>query len=228
MSTSDLASLASSSALNTTAATTSKATGTTATSNADSEQRFLKLLVTQLNNQDPLNPMQNAELTSQLAQMSTVSGIEKMNATLSSLMSQGTSSQVLQAASLIGTTVLAPGGSVKAGEGATPFAVDLAAAASKVTMTVTDAAGSVVRTTDLGAMAQGVNALRWDGMDNNGAAVAAGAYQVQFTAANGSNAVAATALTFGQVGSVKQGSSGVALDLADGRSASLADVRNIL
>ena len=208
--------------------TAATATATTGTSNADSEKRFLKLLVTQLNNQDPLNPMDNAELTSQLAQMSTVSGIEQLNATLSGLVSQTGSNQVLQAASLIGTTVLAPGGSVKAGEGATPFAVDLAAAASKVTMTVTDAAGTVVRTTDLGAMAQGVNALRWDGMDNNGAAVAAGAYQVQFTAANGSNAVAATALTFGQVGSVKQGSSGVALDLADGRSASLADVRNIL
>lgn len=227
MSTSDLASLASSSALNTTTAS-STATGTTATSNADSEQRFLKLLVTQLNNQDPLNPMQNAELTSQLAQMSTVSGIEKMNTTLSSLMSQTTSSQVMQAASLIGTTVLAPGSSVTAGEGATPFAVELAAGASKVTMTITDAAGTVVRTTDLGAMAQGVNALRWDGMDNTGAAVAAGSYQVQFSAASGSNAVGATALTFGQVGSVKQGSAGVALDLADGRSASLSDVRNIL
>lgn len=48
-------------------------------SSADGEQRFLKLLVTQLNNQDPLNPLDNAELTSQLAQMSTVSGIEKLN-----------------------------------------------------------------------------------------------------------------------------------------------------
>src|SRR6187402_1594564 len=73
---------------------------------ADSEQRFLKLLVTQLNNQDPLNPMENAELTSQLAQMSTVSGIEKLNSTLSGLVSQTGSNQVLQAASLIGYNVL--------------------------------------------------------------------------------------------------------------------------
>ena len=80
-----------------------------AVSAADTEQRFLKLLVTQLNNQDPLNPMDNAELTSQLAQMSTVSGIEKLNATVSSLAAQSGASQVLQSASLIGYNVLSPG-----------------------------------------------------------------------------------------------------------------------
>ena len=83
--------------------------GNSSTSNVDSEQRFLKLLVTQLNNQDPLNPMQNAELTSQLAQMSTVSGIEKLNSTLSGLVNQTGSNQLLQATSLIGQNVLSPG-----------------------------------------------------------------------------------------------------------------------
>lgn len=78
-------------------------------SSADSEQRFLKLLVTQLGNQDPLNPLDNAQLTSQLAQMSTVSGIEKLNAALSSLVSQSAASQVLQSASLIGRSVQASG-----------------------------------------------------------------------------------------------------------------------
>ena len=78
-------------------------------SSADGEQRFLRLLVTQLGNQDPLNPLDNAQLTSQLAQMSTVSGIEKLNAAFSSLVSQSAASQVLQSASLIGRSVLAPG-----------------------------------------------------------------------------------------------------------------------
>src|SRR6187402_536779 len=76
---------------------------------ADSEQRFLKLLVTQLNNQDPLNPLDNAQLTSQLAQMSTVSGIEKLNGAVQSLLAQSGSGQVLQSAALIGRTVLVPG-----------------------------------------------------------------------------------------------------------------------
>ncbi|MDP9902275.1 flagellar hook assembly protein FlgD [Variovorax ginsengisoli] len=226
--TTNLASLASSAALNTTSSTASATAGTSSTSNADSEQRFLKLLVTQLNNQDPLNPMQNAELTSQLAQMSTVSGIEKMNTTLSGLMSQGSASQVLQAASLIGTNVLAPGNTLTAGSGTAPFAVDLAAAAAQVKVTITDAAGTAVRTYDAGAMAQGVHGLTWDGKDDSGAAVAAGNYQVQVTAANGSAGVASTALTVGQVNSVKQGATGVSLDLGGGRTASLSDVRNIL
>ena len=78
MSTSALSSLGS-------AVDTASANGTTTTA-ADGEQRFLKLLVTQLNNQDPLNPLDNAQLTSQLAQMSTVTGIEKLNTALQSLM----------------------------------------------------------------------------------------------------------------------------------------------
>ncbi len=76
---------------------------------ADGEQRFLKLLVTQLNNQDPLNPLDNAQLTSQLAQMSTVSGIEKLNAAFSQLVAQSAAGQVLQAAHLIGRQVMLPG-----------------------------------------------------------------------------------------------------------------------
>ena len=76
---------------------------------AEGEQRFLRLLVTQLGNQDPLNPLDNAQLTSQLAQMSTVSGIEKLNAAFSALVAQSASSQVLQSASLIGRSVMLPG-----------------------------------------------------------------------------------------------------------------------
>ncbi len=93
----------------------SQALGSTA-SGAEGEQRFLKLLVTQLNNQDPLNPLDNAQLTSQLAQMSTVSGIEKLNGALASLLAQSSASQVLQSAALIGRDVQV------AGSGDTPAA----------------------------------------------------------------------------------------------------------
>ena len=112
------------------AATAASSAGNT--SEVDSEQRFLKLLVTQLNNQDPLNPMENAELTSQLAQMSTVSGIERLNTALNGLVNQTGANQVLQAASLIGYNVLSPGNTIgttepKAGEepAAVPVGVEL-------------------------------------------------------------------------------------------------------
>lgn len=213
----------------------SAAASTASVSNDDSEQRFLKLLVTQLNNQDPLNPMQNAELTSQLAQMSTVSGIEKLNSTLSGLVSQTGSNQVLQAASLIGYHVLSPGNTLTTttpAEGADPtpqaFAVQLPGTAADVQIKIVDATGKTVRTLSPGAMTEGVNAVTWDGKDDAGNAVPAGSYQFTVAASNGGVAVDATALTSAQVAAVKQGTSGVTLELASGNSISLSDVRMFL
>jgi flagellar basal-body rod modification protein FlgD len=126
----------------------SSATGNTVSSQ-DNEQRFLKLLVTQLNNQDPLNPMQNAELTSQLAQMSTVTGIEKLNTTLSGLVNQTGANQLLQATSLIGYNVLSPGDILttkKPDEGKDPatqaFGVELPGTAADVTIKIVDDKGN--------------------------------------------------------------------------------------
>ena len=213
----------------------SAAASTASVSNSDSEQRFLKLLVTQLINQDPLNPMENAELTSQLAQMSTVSGIEKLNSTLSGLVSQTGSNQVLQAASLIGYNVLSPGNTLatkdpEAGKdpAAQAFAVQLPGTAAEVEIKIVDASGKTVRTIEAGGMTEGVNAVTWDGKDDAGNAVPAGSYKFTVAASNGGTAVEATALTFAQVAAVKQGASGVTLELASGQSIALSDVRMFL
>lgn len=213
----------------------SAAASTASVSGNDNEQRFLKLLVAQLNNQDPLNPMQNAELTSQLAQMSTVSGIEKLNSTLSGLVSQTGSNQVLQAASLIGSHVLSPGNTLTtttpaSGADPTPqaFGVELPGSAADVQIKIVDASGKTVRTIDAGSMNSGVNAVTWDGKDDQGNAVPAGSYTFTVAAANGSTAVSSTALTFAQVAAVKQGTSGVMLELASGQSIGLSDVRMYL
>ena len=222
---------------------TSSITGQNATSaatssnvsNEDSEQRFLKLLVTQLNNQDPLNPMENAELTSQLAQMSTVSGIEKLNSTLSGLVNQTSSNQLLQATSLIGYNVLSPGDTLTTKtpeEGKEPasqaFAVELPGTASDVDIKIVDGTGKVVRTISAGSMTEGVNAVTWDGKDDTGAVVPAGAYRFTVEATNGSATVEATSLTFSQVAAVKQGTNGVSLELMTGNNISLSDVRLFL
>ncbi len=211
------------------------ATSNNSVSSADSEQRFLKLLVTQLNNQDPLNPMQNAELTSQLAQMSTVTGIEKLNSTLSGLVNQTGSNQVLQSAALIGYNVLSPGETLttkKPEDGKDPatqaFAVELPGTAANVDIKIVDASGNVVRTISAGAMKEGVNAVTWDGKDDTGNAVAEGTYRFTVDATNGSTAVKATSLTFSQVAAVKQGTDGVTLELASGNNIGLSDVRLFL
>ena len=222
------------------AAAAAAASGPAGTSNAASEQRFLKLLVTQLNNQDPLNPMENAELTSQLAQMSTVSGIEQLNATLKGLVSQSDASQVLQAASLIGYAVLSPGNALSlemVEDKATgvktikevPFAVELPAkGATDVTVTITDASGNKVRTMELGALPEGANGAKWDGKNDAGEALPEGHYQFSVTATGAGAPVTANALTFTQVSAVKQGSNGVTLDLSTGKSIALSDVRMFL
>jgi flagellar basal-body rod modification protein FlgD len=198
-------------------------------SSADGEQRFLKLLVTQLNNQDPLNPLDNAELTSQLAQMSTVSGIERLNTAFQSLLAQSGSSQVLQSASLIGRSVLVPGTGLELKQGAAvPFAVELPQGADSVKVTVTNAAGNTVRSFDLGALPPGVKTLSWDGMSDDGAKLADGAYTVSVAAYSADSRVMAGALTYAGVASVSQGGNGVALDLGGGRKAALSEVRLIL
>ncbi|MBO9515601.1 MAG: flagellar hook assembly protein FlgD [Variovorax sp.] len=213
----------------------SAAASTASVSSSDNEQRFLKLLVAQLNNQDPLNPMENAELTSQLAQMSTVSGIEKLNSTLEGLVNQTGSNQALQAASLIGYHVLSPGNTIHTSapaEGEDPkpqaFGVELPGTAADVQIKIVDGTGKTVRTIDAGSMNQGVNAVTWDGKDDAGNVVPAGAYSFTVAATNGGNTVPSTALTFAQVAAVKQGASGLTLELVDGTSIGLSDVRMYL
>jgi flagellar basal-body rod modification protein FlgD len=196
---------------------------------AESEQRFLKLLVAQLNNQDPMNPLDNAQLTSQLAQMSTVTGIEKLNTAFASLLAQSGSSQVLQAASLIGRSVLVPGKDLTIKEGgAASFGVDRPAAATSVKASITNSAGHVVRSFDLGAMPQGVQTLSWDGKGDDAAVVADGVYKLNIQATGGGANVAAVALTYANVNSVAQGPNGVALDLTSGNKVNFSDIRQIL
>ena len=100
---------------------TSRNTGSNEVNTAeDAQSRFLKLLVTQLKNQDPLNPLDNAQMTSQLAQMSTVSGIEKLNSTLSGLVDSLGNSQTMQASAMIGKKVLVPGNKMLLNAGIKP------------------------------------------------------------------------------------------------------------
>src|SRR5438045_7853032 len=89
------------------------APATTATDDPGSSDRFLKLLVTQLQNQDPLNPMDNAQVTSQMAQINTVTGIDKLNTTVQGLSSQFVQLQAMQGASLVGRDVIVAGNKLR-------------------------------------------------------------------------------------------------------------------
>jgi len=128
---------------------------------AGSQDRFLKLLVTQLQNQDPLSPMDNAELTSQIAQINTVTGIATLNTSVQALSGQFLQMQTLQGAALIGKDVIVPGNKLDIANGVAQGGFELAAAADSVKVEVLNAAGTVIDTVQLGAGNAGVNGFNW-------------------------------------------------------------------
>lgn len=206
----------------------------TATANAQSttatQDRFLKLLVTQLKNQDPLNPMDNAQMTSQMAQISTVDGIEKLNTTLQALMNNSNASQSLQAAALVGRGVLVPGKGLEfiAASGSAYGGIDLAGPADAVTVTITDANGLTMRTLNLGGMKAGANPFQWDGKTDSGIVVADGSYNISVTANQGQNKVDVGSLQLGMVSSIMSGSQGVSLNVGALGAFKLSDVKEFL
>lgn len=208
--------------------------GTTGRSTRESDdlrENFMTLLVTQLQNQDPLNPMENAEMTSQLAQINTVSGIEQLNSTLQGITGQIDAGHTLQAAGLIGQGVLVPGDRLLVGEeGTTPFGVELAKPADNVAATIRDGAGQVVRRFDLGPIDAGVESFEWDGALENGEQAPAGAYRIDIEAAAGDEPVEAVALNYALVRGVSTANDGSPrLDLGGiSEQATLGDIRQIL
>ncbi|HWR87881.1 MAG TPA: flagellar hook assembly protein FlgD [Acidiferrobacterales bacterium] len=193
-----------------------------------SQDRFLTLLTTQIRNQDPLNPMDNAQMTSQLAQISTVDGIERLNKTLEALMANANDNQALQAAALVGHGVLVPGKELALTDGMALGGVDLAEAADRVAVTIKDSNGLTIRTLDLGQQDAGSQLFRWDGASDNGATAANGAYTVSVNAVRGDTTVSAEALQLGVVSSVVRAGGGITLNVGESGVYKLSDVKQIL
>lgn len=204
---------------------------TSASSKTDVEEtqdRFLKLLVTQMKNQDPMNPLDNAQVTSQFAQLSTVSGINKLNDTMASMMAGYQANQTLQAVSMIGHGVLSAGSNIDLVKSSALMGVELADSATKVSVTIRDASGKEVRKLELGAQKAGSLPLTWDGKAEDGSTVADGRYTFEVAATNNDAKVTATALQFGLVDTVSTDAKGVKLNVNGMGTLNLADVRQIL
>lgn len=204
-------------------------TGSASTTGAGGLQNeFLTLLVTQLQNQDPLNPMDSSQLTSQMAQISTVTGIDQLNATLKGMATSFSANQSLQATSLIGHNVLVPGAGLRLQNGTAQGGVNLSQAADSVVVSITDSAGQVVHRVDLGAQAAGLLSFQWDGVTDSGAAAASGNYTFSVKAAQAGTAVAAAALAYGLVNGVTQGAGGPALNVNGVGQVALSAVQEIM
>ena len=194
----------------------------------DAQTNFLTLLTTQLKNQDPLNPLDNAEVTSQLAQISTVDGIERLNQTLATMMDGMLSNETMQAAALVGRSVLVPGQHMTLGEGGALGGVTLDGAASDVQVSIMDATGREVASIDMGALQAGTYGFRWDGTAIDGSAAAGGRYTIAVKALSGGEKVAAETLEQGTVSSITRGTGGIAAEVGSLGMFSMSDIRQIL
>jgi flagellar basal-body rod modification protein FlgD len=204
------------------------AVSNSATSSEDIQNRFLTLLVAQLENQDPLNPLDNAEITNQMAQMSTVSGIEQLNSTLSYLVNSLADTQAVQASALINKTVLVPGSNINLVNGEAFGGVYLSGPADSVTIKILDASGNLVQTQSLGATEAGSMLFSWDGLNSAGTPVADGSYTFSATASNESAAVSAQAMQLGMVSALTRTVNGnFVLDLGSLGQFDFADVQQV-
>ncbi len=200
---------------------------TARTSTEEAQDRFMKLLVTQMQNQDPLNPMDNAQVTSQLAQLSTVTGIDKLNASVNAMSANYMSSQNLQAANMIGHGVIAPGNLIGLKDGKALFGLELTQNADSAEMVIKDQAGATIRKMSLGVLPSGVNTMIWDGKTDSGAMAPNGTYSFSVSANSGENKLDVTNLSFGIVSSITTSPQGAKLSVADIGDISMSDVRQI-
>ena len=205
------------------AAKTAASTVANASDAAGSQDRFLKLLVTQLQNQDPLAPMDNAQLTSQIAQINTVSGIATLNTSVQQLSSQFLQMQSLQGASLVGKDVIVPGNKLDIAAGTGQGGFELTSAADAVKVEVLSPAGRVLDTLNLGAQSSGMHSFDW----------AAGTYDntsnlsFKVTATSGATTLTSTALMRDKVDAVSTSGDALMLELDRAGTVAYSTVRAI-
>lgn len=187
----------------------------------------MTLLVTQMKNQDPLNPMDNAQVTSQLAQLSTVTGIDKLNNTMEALIGSVQSSQSMQASGMIGRVVLTEGNNVDLFEGDSLFAVDLPASADNVKVTIKDADGVIVREMSLGKQPFGLLELNWGGETNSGEIAADGRYFYEVSATSASGTINTVPMAYSMVNSVSNSADGIQMNLSNLKTVSLGEIKQV-
>ena len=188
---------------------------------AGSSDRFLKLLVAQMQNQDPLNPMDNAQVTSQMAQINTVNGIEKLNTTVQGLSGQFLQLQTLQSASLVGRDVIVPGSRVDIKDGVGQGGFQLDTASDSVKIEIMSSSGKVIDTLSLGAQASGMGSFNWPAGDH----AKEKGLTFRVVANAGSVAIPATALMRDRVDAVSNAGQTINLQLQNSGQVAYSDVK---
>ncbi|WP_051258654.1 MULTISPECIES: flagellar hook assembly protein FlgD [Chitinibacter] len=201
---------------------------TTKTEMEEQQDRFMKLLVKQLQTQDPMNPMDNAQTTSQIAQINTVSGIEKLNQTMSQMAGMYAGTQVMQAANLIGKEILSPGNGFRFdGSTAADLRVTVPDGASNGFVTIRDEKGVEVTKLPVNTTTSGLVQVNWDGKKPDGSMAAAGNYTITASAVKDGKDIALLPTTWQIAKSVEFGSDGVSVYLTNGNKTGFGTIVQI-
>jgi flagellar basal-body rod modification protein FlgD len=208
-------------------------TGTQQTATARNElgqDEFMELMVAQMENQDPMDPMENGDFLAQLAQISAASGIDELNSSFDGLSSSITSDQGLQAASLVGRTVVVPtDAAVLSAGGSVQGEISLPASTSSLSVSISDSNGVLVRRIDLNTQQAGQVPFSWDGLLEDGTYADPGVYQINAEAPiNGESQALATQVQANVDSVVLGGSQGLLLNLAGLGAYQFSEVQQIL
>ena len=196
-------------------------------SNELGQQDFIELMITQIRNQDPFEPLQSGEFIGQLAQFGTVSGIGELKETVSDLASSLISNQTLEAANLIGKNALVPSDNLtmkqdESGKGA----IAVNAPSSNVSISIFDAAGKLVQTLPMGAVNSGIQDFEWNGVDASGNRVTPGEYFFSAVGVQGEANVAFDTFAYKEIQSISLGenASSIRLNVADGSELKISEL----
>lgn len=195
------------------------------------QDQFLQLMMAQLENQDPTKPQEDGEFMSQMATFSQAQGMKELTDTFTGLAEDLSSNQALQASSMIGRSVLAPGEAVRFdGENEAGGAIELDSSAQDVAVSVYDDNGEEVRKIHMGDLTEGRHFFTWDGKDNNGEPLPEGDYEVSADGLQEGDNKSLETSVLSRVDSVSMGSGGqgMKLNLAGGETMSLDEIQEIL
>lgn len=189
--------------------------------------QFLELMITQMNNQDPLDPAKNEDFIAQLAQFSTLEGIQNLNTSFASMAQAMQSSMTMEAAALVGRNVLVPTNQGINGGGGLAGAIEVPASAGNVVVEISGANGALIKRLDLGARPAGSTRFGWDGLDETGQPSPPGLYRVDAFSEVGGERRELTINMPDQVVSVSIADGGFTANLASGTAVSAAEIKEI-
>lgn len=205
-------------------------TETASQTNSLRQQDFLRLMVAQVQNQDPMNPETSGDFLAQLAQFSTNDSINNMQTSIAQLASSLQSNQALQASALVGRSVLVDGSKVTLGaEGDAKASITMASGLTNINASIYSATGELIKTIQVQPTANGPYEFAWDGTDANNQRAAAGSYSVKVTGSYNGSTVSVPTMISANVDSVSLGRNGegLKLNVAGVGPVALSDVKQI-